>query len=350
MASDASSNSSVEPELADHPLGHAELALAPVDQQEVGPVGEAAGSLGRLLERGEPPGQDLLHGGVVVVALHRLDLEAAVVGPLGQPVLEHHHGAHVVGPLQVAHVEALDTQRGLAQAERRLELGQGLGAGVVVGRPAQAVTGQVLGGRPGHRLLQGALGAPAGARPRRPGRRARCAASLAGGRGRRGSSGTRTRRGTSAADRAVDLGHDQAHELGRAEVLHLLGHEAAVADHPAPADVEDLHRGLERVVGDTDHVEVLGPLGDHLLGLGRLLRHGDAVAQAGRPLELQVLGRCQHLGLQPGQHRLGVTGEEPHQVLDVAVVGGVVDRADARARAALDVDRAGRAGPAARGG
>jgi hypothetical protein len=51
--------------------------------------------------------------------------------------------------------------------------------------------------------------------------------------------------------------------------------------------VEDLHRRLERVLGDADHVEVLGPLGHHLLGLGRLVGHGDAVAQAGGPLELR---------------------------------------------------------------
>ena len=90
---------------------------------------------------------------------------------------------------------------------------------------------------------------------------------------------------------AVDLRQHQPHELGRAQVLHLLGHEAPVPDHPAPAHVEDLHRRLERVLGDADHVEVLGPLGHHLLGLGRLARHGDAVAQAGGPLELEVLRR-----------------------------------------------------------
>ena len=46
----------------------------------------------------------------------------------------------------------------------------------------------------------------------------------------------------------------------------------------------------------------------------------------------------QHLGLQARQDRLGVAGEEPHQVLDVAVVRLVVDGADARSRAAVDVE------------
>ena len=142
----------------------------------------------------------------------------------------------------------------------------------------------------------------------------------------------------------VDLGHDLRHELGPREVLHLLGHEAPVADHPAPAHEEDLHRRLQRVLGQADDVEVLGPVRDHLLGLGGLVDGDDAVAQAGGPLELQLLAGGQHLGLQPGQHRLGVAREEPHEVVDVAVVGLVVDRADARARAAVDVVE--QAGPA----
>ena len=77
---------------------------------------------------------------------------------------------------------------------------------------------------------------------------------------------------------AVDLGDDQRHELGPREVLHLLGHEAAVTDDATPPHAEDLHRRLQRVLGQADHVEVLGAVGDHLLGLGRLVHRGDAVA------------------------------------------------------------------------
>ncbi len=178
----------LEPELAHHPLGHVQLPLAAVDEEQVGPVGEAPGppALGaarRLLQRGQPPRQHLLHGCVVVVAGHGLDLEAAVVRALGQPVLEHDHGADVVGALQVAHVVALDPQRRLAQRQRALQLGQRLGARVVVRRPAQPVPGQVLAGRAGHRLLQRALRPALRARRCRPVPRARCAASSRAGRG-----------------------------------------------------------------------------------------------------------------------------------------------------------------------
>ena len=67
----------VEPQLAHHPLRHAELPLAAVDQQQVGRVGEARlrplpppAPRPRSFRRGEPARQHLLHGGVVVVAGH----------------------------------------------------------------------------------------------------------------------------------------------------------------------------------------------------------------------------------------------------------------------------------------
>ena len=143
---------------------------------------------------------------------------------------------------------------------------------------------------------------------------------------------------------AVDLRDDRAHEFRAREVLDLLGHEAPVADDAAPAHPEDLHRRLERVLGQADDVEVLGPVRHHLLGLGRLVHGRDAVPQARRPLELQLVRRGEHLRLQAGQHRLGVAGEEAHEVVDVAVVGLVVHGADAGARAAVDVVE--EAGPA----
>ena len=109
---------------------------------------------------------------------------------------------------------------------------------------------------------------------------------------------------------AVDLGDHLGHELGAGQVLHLLGHEAAVADDPAAAHEEDLHRRLERILGQPHDVEVLGPVRDHLLGFGRLVHGDDAVTQAGRALVAGLRGG-QHLGLQLGQHRLGVAREEP---------------------------------------
>ena len=78
-------------------------------------------------------------------------------------------------------------------------------------------------------------------------------------------------------------------------VLDLVDDEALAPDDPALADVEHLHRRLELVVGDADHVDVLVALGDHLLLLDRPLHRRQPVAQAGRPLVLQLVGRGAHL-------------------------------------------------------
>ena len=175
LARAATGISSVSPSALEDPHAHAQLALAAVEQEELGRVGEALRP-GRLSgvgvcasgvcpgsqQGGEPAGEDLLHGRVVVVAGDVADLEAPVLGRPGQAVLEHHHGPHVVRALEVAHVVALDPQRGAGQAERLLEGLQGPRPAVVVRGPPQAVPGQLLAGVAGHRLHQAALAAPLG--------------------------------------------------------------------------------------------------------------------------------------------------------------------------------------------
>ena len=79
------------------------------------------------------------------------------------------------------------------------------------------------------------------------------------------------------------------------EVLGLLHHPAALAADPAAADVEDLDRGLQRVVGERDHVGV-GAVAEHdRLLLHRPAQRGEVVAQPGGPLELQLARRPGHL-------------------------------------------------------
>ena len=63
---------------------------------------------------------------------------------------------------------------------------------------------------------------------------------------------------------------DLLRPLGPGEVLRLVDHEPAATEHLALADVEHLDGGLEVVVGEADHVEVLGPLPHHLLPLDGL--------------------------------------------------------------------------------
>src|SRR3546814_7996370 len=102
---------------------------------------------------GEAAGEDLLHRREVVVALAALDLEAPVLGLLGEPVFHDDHRPDVVGALDVAHVVALDAQRSLGQTEVVLQLVQRLGPAVVVGGATQAVADELLLGVAGDGLL-----------------------------------------------------------------------------------------------------------------------------------------------------------------------------------------------------
>ncbi len=106
----------------EHPHPHPQLSLAPVEEDELRRVGEAFASRGPVgvagafvEEGGEAPGQDLLHGRVVVVAGDVADTEAAVVRQSGEAVLEDDHGTHVGGALDVAHVVTLDAQRSIGE-------------------------------------------------------------------------------------------------------------------------------------------------------------------------------------------------------------------------------------------
>ena len=77
-------------------------------------------------------------------------------------------------------------------------------------------------------------------------------------------------------------------ELAGREVLDLVDDEPLAADHPALADEEHLDRGLEVVLGQPDHVEVLAAVPHHLL-LGDGLAHAlEPIPDPGRLLELQL--------------------------------------------------------------
>ena len=123
----------------------AQLALAAVDHDQRRQRREALVVL--LLVRrqlllgavlGHPPRQDLGHGGEVVLG-GAADLEAAVVGLLRRPALEHHHRGHGVRLAQVGDVEALDPHRQLVHAQLLLEAVQRLDALVAAALGLQPV-------------------------------------------------------------------------------------------------------------------------------------------------------------------------------------------------------------------
>ena len=108
--------------------------------------------------------------------------------------------------------------------------------------------------------------------------------------------------------------------------------------------MEHLDRGLEVVVGHADHVEVLVPLRHHLLPLDGLAHADETVAQARRPLELELVGGLPHLDLEVAARcrRCCPRGSGGARATS-SRVALVVDLADAGPRALLDVEQEARA-------
>ena len=125
------------------------------------------------------------------------------------------------------------------------------------------------------------------------------------------------------------------------DVLDLVEDEALATDHPAPADVEHLHRGLELVVGDADHVDVLGacrpPSAAWRWPCAPLSSRSRSRAARSNSSSSAAIA---HLGLEPLDDGVGVAVEE----VDAAPAPArrsrsLVDLAHARARALLDVEQ-----------
>ena len=123
----------------------------------------------------------------------------------------------------------------------------------------------------------------------------------------------------------VQLLEERGDQTGPIEVLDPVDDPAAPTEHPAATDVEDLDRGLEVVLDERHHVEILGRREHHLLGLERSPCREELVAEARRLLELLALGSGAHLGLQPAEHGPRVPGEELAHRLDVGSVRLVGD-------------------------
>ncbi len=382
-------------EVREHVRGRLDLRLATVDDQQVGRVGELArppglrvdsgtmggcvgwvdldrsddggfalifgavtgvlpGRGGRLGEvTAEPPPHDLGDRGDVPALGAAPDLEPPVLRLAREPVLEHHQRRHDVAALHVADVDALDAQRRAVEPERVLDLLQRSRARGQVARPAQLVLGERLRGVAGDGLGEGPLvaalrhpdlhagaaqpGEPLGQRRgvgRQLGHQDLARHGLLGVVG-----GTGERRLL-----AVELGEEALHELRRVGGLDLVDHPAALAAHAPAADVEDLHRGLQLVLGERDDVGVGAVAEHHGLLLHGAAQRPDVVAQPRRALELQLLCGLRHLALELPDEVVGAPGQEVAEVLDdVAVLVGV-HATHTRRRALVDV--AEQAGPA----
>ena len=296
----------------------------------------------------------------------------AVLALSCKAVLEHHHRPHVVGPLEVAHVVALDPQRRLSHPERHAKRLDRPCPAVVVRRPAQAMLREVFRGVAGDGLHEGALGAaPWRTQHDRPATALREEGPVSVGvlgqlrdehearysahRQVSGSprGGVPRPRGPSlridAAPRppaalgplgfcvGVELLEDAPHKLRAAQLLDLVHHECPATHYAAAPHMEHTNRRLERVVLHAYHVEVLRAFGDHLLALKRHVQRRELVAPTRGALEVEGLGRLLHLRSQPRLHFVGRAREERHEVLCQPLVVLVLHRFDARPRASLYV-------------
>ena len=317
-------------------------------------VGVRVTGLGEIAP--ETPAHHLGDRGDVTARGAVADLEPAVVGLAGQPVLEHDQRGDHIGALHVGDVDALDAQRRRVQTERVLDLLQRRRARGQVACPAQLVLGEGLGGVAGDGLGERALVTalrrpeldPRPPQPREPlGQRRDLGGQLRdqdllGHRLVGVVRGLRQRRLL-----AVELGEEPLDEVRGVGRLDLVDHPAALAANPAAAHVEDLDGGLQLVIGERDDIGVGAVAEHHGLLLHGPAQRADVVAQPGGPLELQVVGRLRHPPLQLPDEVVGAAGEEVAEVLDDLAV--LRRRRPAR-RTGRSTCRCSRAGTGARSG
>ncbi len=270
-------------------------------------------------------------------ALRALDHETAVLALAGQAVLEHHHRGDHLGALEVGDVVALDAQRNLLEAQRHLDLLQRLVARGQVGGALGLVHDQRLAGIAGHGLLEALLVAALGhpdADPAPPD----VAQQRLDGPGVGGQLRDQDlARDLVAVGAAVELEQEVLDQLGSAALLDAVGHPSPLAADAAAADVEDLDRHLERVLGQGDHVGTGAVAEDDGLLLERLLHGAEVVTEAGGLLEVEGLRRGVHLAAHPLDEGTGVAADEVAEVVDDRAVVVGADVAHARRRALVDV-------------
>ena len=123
---------------------------------------------------------------------------------------------------------------------------------------------------------------------------------------------------------------DQPLLTGITRVPGLFDDPAALTAHPAAADMEHLHRRLEFVVGERDHVGVGTVAEHHGLFLHRPLQRAQVVTKARRPLEIELFGRGVHLLFQFAREPVGFARQEVAEVRDDLAVLLGTDPTDTR--------------------
>ena len=297
-----------------HPLGHPHVVFTAVDQQQIRFCIEL---LVPVQVPAEPPGEHLLHGGVVVRAVHVLELEMPVVPLQGAAVLKDHHRGHDVVGAGVGDVVGLHPTGRLAEAQH---LPQGLQQlvlpllpgggplhllhGVLVGQLDQVHLGPPLGGDQLHPVPH-LLGEHPG--------KGYLVGQLAGQQDLLGQTGAPpvVLPDEGGQDLVLVLLHgglQQLHVLGRQVPVHIVeDHKAALGGPPEEAR----------------HVGIRQGTGHHLLPGPQQLDGPQPVPDLRRLFKAQLLRRRLHLGGEVRLHLFEAALQQGDRLGDGLVVLGL---------------------------
>src|SRR5579883_857889 len=267
----------------------------------------------------ETAAQHFLMAGEVVGAFNRLDLEATVLAILRSPALEDDHRADRIGSLRVGDIVAFDALRRRGQVERGLYFFQCQLRLLAVGQPLDTLLLQHLLRVLFHHLNQppllAALRFADAERALTPLLQPCLDNSLIF----RFHLDDDFRR--DVRRRFIELLQERTHHLRRAAVARALQDEVFAPDQLAGAEEEYLGAGLVVAARQRDHVLVVLPLGrDDALLLQNALHRLDAVADAGRLLEVEIFRRLLHLLLQLLQHLVVLAFQKEDHLLDDGII------------------------------
>ena len=103
--------------------------------------------------------------------------------------------------------------------------------------------------------------------------------------------------------RGIHLLEEASHERRVVCAVHALNHPAARASDTSAAHVEDVHRSVQVVAHEREHVRVRPVVEHGRVALQHRAQRLDVVAQLRRPLEVELHGGLAHLLLQVTNHR-----------------------------------------------
>ena len=372
--------------------GGVHLGKAAVHDDQVGPVGETLGASRHRVDRagsvgdavlvlsidtgflGEQPREaareTLVHRARVVGSAVSV-LAADVVGAVGvlarHTVFEDHHRGDLVLPTRVRDVVALDAQGRARQIEVLGQLLECLRARSNIARALRAVQGEGLAGVLRDRLHDLCL-RPALGHVHRHGRTADLGQPACDGLHLRRLDGnkhlTRDRRGRRVRNivhahrrhlcsipgpglvrrrRRIHLLEEASHERRVVCAVHPLDHPAARAPDAPAAHVDNVHRSVQVVADEREHVSIRAIVEHDRVALQHRAQRLDIVAQLRRTLEVELHGGLTHLLLQVTDHRACAPLHELTQALRELAVLLHGNAPHTRGRALVDVTEQARA-------